>query len=62
MQQFLYQLKEDDKRIVWKWRLVTIGFYGSILAGPIVYAALQPNQETNLASSGTGAQASLLRP
>ena len=62
MQKFLYQLKEDDKRIVRKWRLVTIGFYGSILAGLIVYAALQQNQETNLAASGTGAQASLLRP
>jgi hypothetical protein len=62
MQKFLYQLKDDDRRTARKWSLIVIGFYGSILAGLIVYAALQPDQETNLASAVTGAQASLSRP
>jgi hypothetical protein len=62
MQKFLYQLKDDDQRTARKWSLAVVGFYGSILAGLIVYAALQPNQQTNLASAASGAQASLSRP
>lgn len=36
MQKFLDQLNDDDRRIVRKWRLATLGFYGSILAGLVV--------------------------
>jgi hypothetical protein len=53
MQKFLFQLKEDDRRLVRKWRLATIGIYGSILAGLVLYTALRSNQEVNLAAIGT---------
>jgi len=36
MQKFIDQLTESDRRVVRKWRLVTVAFYGSILAGMAV--------------------------
>ncbi len=59
MQKFLYQLDETDRRIVRKWRLVTLGFYGSILAGMVVYTALHWNPEVNYASVDSTAHAKL---
>lgn len=59
MQKFLDQLNEDDRRIVRKWRLATLGFYGSILAGLVLYAALHLNPEVNYASAGSAAHAKL---
>ncbi|QPF88835.1 hypothetical protein [Bradyrhizobium commune] len=59
MQKFLYQLNETDRRIVRKWRLVTVGFYGSILAGMMVYAALHWNPDVNYASAESAAHAKL---
>jgi hypothetical protein len=60
MQKFLYQLNETDRRIVRKWRLVTLGFYGSILAGMVVYMALHWNAEVNYASVDSTAHAKLV--
>lgn len=50
MQKFFYQLNENDRRIVRKWRLATLGFYGSILAGMVLYVALHLNADVNYAS------------
>jgi hypothetical protein len=50
MQKFFYQLNEDDRRIAQKWRWVSVAFYGSILGGMMLYAALHWNPEVNYAS------------
>jgi hypothetical protein len=50
VQKFFHQLNENDRRIVRKWRLATLGFYGSILAGMALYAAIHWNVEANYAS------------
>ncbi|MDN3273438.1 hypothetical protein QWJ07_04225 [Frankia sp. RB7] len=60
MQKFLDQLNEDDRRIVRKWRLATLGFYGSILAGLVVYTVLHLNPEVNYASADSAAHAKLM--
>lgn len=60
MRNFLDQLNETDRRIVRKWRLVTVGFYGSILAGMIVYVALHSNPQVNYASADSAAHAKLV--
>ena len=57
MQKFHNQLNEDDRRIVRKWRLATLGFYGSILAGLALYTALHWNPEVNYASVDSAAHA-----
>ncbi len=51
MQKFIYQLDEQDRRIARKWRLASVGFYGSIIVGMILYAAFHWNPETNYASA-----------
>ena len=51
MQKFFYPLNENDRRIVRKWRLAALGFYGSILAGMALYAAMNWNAEVNYASA-----------
>lgn len=59
MQKFFDQSNEDDRRIVRKWRLATLGFYGSILAGLVVYTVLHWNPEVNYASADSAAHAKL---
>jgi hypothetical protein len=59
MQNFIDQFDENERRIVRKWRLATLGFYGSILAGLVVYAALHWNPEVNYASVDSAAHAKL---
>ena len=59
MQNFIDQFDENDRRIVRKWRLATLGFYGSILAGLVVYAALHWNPQVNYASVDSAARAKL---
>jgi len=54
MQKFFHPLNENDRRIVRKWRLATLGFYGSILAGMALYGALHWNGEVNYASVDPG--------
>lgn len=56
MQKFFYQSSETDRRIVRKWRLAAIGFYGWILAGMALYAAMHWNAEVNYASVDSSAQ------
>ncbi|MCG2632136.1 hypothetical protein L6654_36555 [Bradyrhizobium sp. WYCCWR 13023] len=59
MQNFIEQFDENDRRIVRRWRLATLGFYGSILAGLVVYAALHWTPEVNYASVDSVAHAKL---
>ncbi|WP_426406705.1 hypothetical protein [Bradyrhizobium ganzhouense] len=59
MQNFLDPLNDDDRRVVRKWRLATLGFYGSILAGLVVYSVLHWNPEVNYASVDATAHAKL---
>ena len=62
MQNFIDQFDEDDRRVVRKWRLATLGFYGSILAGVVLYAALHWTPEVNYASIDSAAHARLKSP
>lgn len=57
MQKFFYQFDENDRRIVRRWRLATLGFYGSILVGVLLYTALHWNPEVNYASADSAAHA-----
>ncbi|MBR1086617.1 hypothetical protein JQ621_03920 [Bradyrhizobium manausense] len=59
MQNFNDQFDENDRTIVRKWRLATLGFYGSILAGLLVYVALHANPGVNYASVDSAAHAKL---
>ena len=60
MQKFFYQLNEGDRRIVRTWRLAALGFYGSILAGMVLYAALHWDPEVNYASVDSAARAKIV--
>ncbi|MBR0776006.1 hypothetical protein JQ625_14305 [Bradyrhizobium diazoefficiens] len=60
MQKFLYQLNEGDRRIVRTWRLAALGFYGSILAGMVLYGALHWNPEVNYAAVDAKAHAKIV--
>lgn len=51
MQKFLYQLDEHDRRIARKWRLASVGLYGSILAGMLLYTAFHWNPQVNYAAA-----------
>ncbi|WP_271614252.1 hypothetical protein [Bradyrhizobium sp. CCBAU 51627] len=59
MQRYPDELNENERRVVRKWRLATLGFYGSILAGLALYAALHWTPEANFASVNSVAQAKL---
>ena len=56
MQKFFYQLDEQDRQISRKWRFASVGFYGSILAGLILYAVFHENPEVNYASADPAIQ------
>ncbi len=58
MQKYSDNLREGDRRAVRKWRLFSAGFYGSILAGLILYAALNQKPEVNYASANLAQAAS----
>ena len=51
MQKYPDNLSEGDRRVARKWGIFSVGFYGSILAGLILYAALNPNPDVNYASA-----------
>ena len=52
---------EGDRRLIRRWRLATAGFYGSILAGMILYAALHQNPDVNLALADVKAPISAMK-
>jgi hypothetical protein len=45
MQKIPDQSSDGDRRLIRRWGIASVGFYGSILAGMILYAALHPNPE-----------------
>lgn len=57
MQKFSYRFNDEDRGVARRWRLASVGFYGSILAGLILYAALNPNPDVNVASAQGAASA-----
>ena len=59
MQNFIERFDDDDRRIVRRWRWATLGFYGSILVGLVVYGVLHWNPEVNYASADSAAHAKL---
>ena len=52
---------EGDRRLIRRWRLATAGFYGSILAGMILYAALHQNADVSLALADVKAPISAMK-
>ena len=42
---------EGDRRLIRRWGLASVGFYGSLLAGMILYAALHSNSDFKYASA-----------
>jgi len=60
MQRFFDPSDENDRRVVRKWRLATLGFYGSILAGMVLYVALHWNPEVNYAAADSAAHAKIV--
>jgi len=52
MQRYPRDLSETDRRIARKWRLASVAFYGSFLAGFILYVAFsQGPTPTTLAAN-----------
>jgi hypothetical protein len=58
MKRFSFDLSEEDRRVVRRWRLASVGLYGSILAGLILLAALSQSPDVNYASAGSVASLS----
>jgi hypothetical protein len=51
MKRFSFDLSEEDHRVVRRWRLVSVGVYGSILASLILFATLSPKPDVDYASA-----------
>jgi hypothetical protein len=51
MKRFSFDLNEEDRRVVRRWRLASVGVYGSILAGLILFAALSSKPDVEYASA-----------
>jgi hypothetical protein len=51
MQRYSDNLSESDRRVARKWTLASLGVYGALLAGFILYAAFNPAPPAQLAST-----------
>ncbi|MBK3664768.1 hypothetical protein JJE66_26520 [Bradyrhizobium diazoefficiens] len=51
MQKFSSDLAASDRRVVRKWRLVVVGFYGSLLAMVLIFA-LMSSRDVQIARTG----------
>ena len=51
MQKVPDQSNEGERRLIRRWSLATVGFYGSILAGMILYTAFNRHPDVNYASA-----------
>jgi hypothetical protein len=49
MQKLSYHLNDEDRRIVRRWRLACLGFYGSVAAGLVLYVAFSQGPGVNYA-------------
>jgi hypothetical protein len=61
MQKIPDQSSEGDRRLIRRWGIAAVSFYGSILAGMILYAALHPNPEVNYASADLAPHVSVMK-
>ncbi|WP_459568387.1 hypothetical protein [Bradyrhizobium diazoefficiens] len=50
MQKFSVDLPSSDRRVVRKWRLLVVSFYGSLLAAMLIMA-LMSNRDVQVAHS-----------
>ena len=60
MQKYIEELESGDRRVTNNWTMVSFSLYGSILAGLMLYAAVEQNRDTAAdapAPSSTIAQA-----
>jgi hypothetical protein len=58
MQKSSYDFNDNDRRVVRRWWLACLGFYGSVAAGLALYVALSQNPDVNYASVQSTAPAS----
>jgi hypothetical protein len=58
MQKPSHDFNDEDRRVARRWRLVTVGFYGSIVTGLILYGAYSPSSDVNYASAQPAPSAS----
>ena len=49
MQTYLYKPSEADRRVVRKWRLAVVGFYGSLLAIMVGFAIATSSPDVQVA-------------
>jgi hypothetical protein len=61
MQKIPDQSSDGDRRLIRRWAIASVGFYGSIMAGMILYAALHPNPEVNYASADLAPHVSAMK-
>jgi|GEM_PF-3993749 len=48
MQKYIEDLESGDRRVAKNWAMVSFSLYGSILAGLVLYAAVEQNRDTAL--------------
>lgn len=49
MQKFSYEPTASERRLLRKWRLAVVGFYGSLLALMVVFAVATANPHAQIA-------------
>jgi hypothetical protein len=49
MQKFSYEPTASERRLLRKWRLAVVGFYGSLLAMMVVFAVTTTNPNVQVA-------------
>lgn len=49
MQKFSYEPTASERRLLRRWRLAVVGFYGSLLALMVVFAVATPNPNAQIA-------------
>jgi hypothetical protein len=62
MQRYPDNLSESDRRVARKWTLASVGFYGSILTGFILYAAFHPAPASVELAASAAPNASAAKP
>lgn len=58
MQKSSHDFNDEDRRVARRWRLASVGLYGSLLAGLIFYAAVSQSPDVNYASAQPAVPAS----
>ncbi len=61
MQKIPDHSNEGDRRLIRRWGLASVGFYGSILAGMILYAAFNQHPDASIALADVKAPTSAMR-